>query len=152
MYGAAVTIDESGEQDVVHRPRTVSTAVVLWSLSAVVYLGGSAWVMSMHQAQVDAAMVNLPKTITRDQVSGLLTVGEFSALIIGVLAAAGVYLLMKANRRVRILLTVVVFLELLSQLLFGLIAAGTLLGVLGLLLLYLPRSNAYFAELKRQAV
>jgi hypothetical protein len=97
-------------------------------------------------------MVNLPKTISRDQVSGLLTVGEFSALIIGVLAAAGVYLLMKANRRVRILLTVVVFLELLSQLVFGLIAAGTLLGVVGLLLLYLPRSNAYFAELKRQAV
>jgi hypothetical protein len=147
----AVTIDESDERDVVVRPRLVSIAIVLWALDAIVYLGGSAWVMSSHAQQVDSSMPNVPKGVTRDQVSNILTIGEFTALIVGILAAVFVYLLMKGNRRARVLLVATVFLELVCQLLFGLIPAGTLLGIVGLLLLFLPSSNAYFAGLKRTA-
>ena len=151
VYRAPVTIDESDEQDVVVRPRLVSAAIVLWALDAIVYLGGSAWVMSMHKAQVDASMPNVPKGVTRDQVSTLLTIGEFTALGLGILAAVFVYLLMKGNRWSRVLLVVAVLLELVCQLLFGLVPAGTLLGLVGLALLWLPSSNAYFAGLKRTA-
>jgi hypothetical protein len=146
-----VTIDESGERDVVARPTLVTIAVVLWALSAVTYLGVSTYVMTTHSARVDEQVVGLPKTVTRDQVSTVLTLAEFTALIVGVLAAAGVYLLMKAHRRARVLLIVVVFLQLFSLLLFNLDPPGALFGVAGLLLLYLPPTNRYFGWLKRNA-
>jgi len=149
VYGAPVTTNESGEQDVVARPTLVTISVVLWVLAAIVYLGVSTILMSNHSAEVDQQMVGLPKTVTRDQVSQALTIAEFAALIIGVLAAAGVYLLMKASRRARVLLIVVVFLQLFSLLVFGLAGPGALIGVAGLLLLFLPPSNRYFTWIKQ---
>jgi hypothetical protein len=145
-----VTTNESGEQDTVARPTLVTLSVVLWVLSAITYLGVSTVVMSNHSAQVDQQMLSAPKNATRDQVSAALTIAEFTALLIGVLAAAGVYLLMKANRRARVLLIVVLFLQLLGLALFGLDGPGALIGLAGLILLFLPTSNRYFAWLKQQ--
>ncbi|MFC0544689.1 hypothetical protein [Kutzneria chonburiensis] len=144
-----MTTNESGERDTVARPTLVTISVVLWVLSAITYLGVSTIVMSNHSAQVDQQMVGLPKTVTRDQVSTVLTIAEFAALIIGVLAAAGVYLLMKANRRARVLLIVLVFLQLFCLLLFNLDGPGALFGVAGLILLFLPASNRYFTWIKQ---
>ena len=155
MYRARVTIDESGEQDVVVRPKLVTAAIVLWALDAIAYLGGAALVMGTHSAIVDSLAKTAPKDITRDQINGQLTFEEFTALGVGVLAAVFVYLLMRGNRWARILLVVVTLLQLGCQLAFGIgivpVAAGTLFGLVGLALLFLPAANAYFAGLKRQA-
>jgi hypothetical protein len=149
VYGAPVTTNESGERDTVARPTLVTIAVVLWVLSAITYLGVSTYVMTTHSTRVDEQLAGMPKTVTRDQVSAALTLAEFTALIIGVLAAAGVYLLMKAHRRARVLLIVVVFLELFALVLFDLDAPGALFGLAGLLLLFLPPTNRYFAWIKQ---
>lgn len=149
MYGAPVTTNESGARDTVARPTLVTISVVLWVLSAITYLGVSTLVMSTHSARVDEQMAGLPKNVTRDQVSLVLTIAEFTALIIGVLAAAGVYLLMKAHRRARVLLIVVTFLELFALLLFQLDLPGALFGLAGLLLLFLPPSNRYYTWIKQ---
>ena len=149
MYGARVTTNESGARDTVARPTLVTISVVLWVLSAITYLGVSTLVMSTHSARVDEQMAGLPKNVTRDQVSLVLTIAEFTALIIGVLAAAGVYLLMKAHRRARVLLIVVTFLELFALLLFQLDLPGALFGLAGLLLLFLPPSNRYYTWIKQ---
>ncbi|MFI9382784.1 hypothetical protein [Kutzneria sp. NPDC052558] len=150
-----MTIDESDEQDVVVRPRLVTISIVLWALDAIAYLAGAALVMSTHSAIVDSLLKTAPKDITRDQINGQLTFEEFTALGVGVLTAVIVYLLMRGNRWARILLVVVALIQLACQLAFGIgivpVAAGTLLGLVGLALLYLPSSNAYFAGLKRQA-
>jgi len=144
-----VTTNESGARDTVARPTLVTISVVLWVLSAITYLGVSTLVMSTHSARVDEQMAGLPKNVTRDQVSLVLTIAEFTALIIGVLAAAGVYLLMKAHRRARVLLIVVTFLELFALLLFQLDLPGALFGLAGLLLLFLPPSNRYYTWIKQ---
>ncbi|HTI26088.1 MAG TPA: hypothetical protein VL652_34185 [Kutzneria sp.] len=144
-----MTTNESGARDTVARPTLVTISVVLWVLSAITYLGVSTLVMSTHSARVDEQMAGLPKNVTRDQVSLVLTIAEFTALIIGVLAAAGVYLLMKAHRRARVLLIVVTFLELFALLLFQLDLPGALFGLAGLLLLFLPPSNRYYTWIKQ---
>ncbi|GAA3435023.1 hypothetical protein GCM10018954_046270 [Kutzneria kofuensis] len=155
MYRAAVTIDESDEQDVVVRPKLVTTAIVLWALDAIAYLGGATLVMTSHSAIVDSLLRTAPKTVTRDQINGQLTFEEFTGLGVGLLAVVFVYLLMKGNRWARIALVVLAFVQLACQLAFGIgivpISAGTLLGLVGLALLYFPSSNAYFAGLKRLA-
>lgn len=153
MYRARVTIDESDERDVIVRPKLVTAAIVLWALDAIAYLGGAALVMGTHPAIVDSLVKTAPKDVTRDQINGQLTFEEFAALGVGVLAAVFVYLLMRGNRWARILLVVAALLQLVCQLVFGIgivpVAAGTLFGLVGLALLFLPSANAYFAGLKR---
>jgi hypothetical protein len=155
VYRARVTIDESGEQDVVVRPKLVTTAIVLWALDGIAYLAGATLVMSSHSAIVDSLVKTAPKNITRDQINGQLTFEEFTALGVGILTVLLVYLLMKGNRWSRIALVVMAFIQLACQLAFGIgivpVAAGTLIGLVGLALLFLPSSNAYFAGLKRTA-
>jgi hypothetical protein len=150
-----VTIDESDEQDVVVRPRIVTTAIVLWALNVIAYLGGAALVMGGHNAFVDAVLAGAGNRFTRDQINAQLTFEEFASLGVGVLTGVFVYLLLKGNRWARILLFAATFLQVVCQTLFSIgitpIAAGTLLGLVGLLLLYLRQSNAYFAGLRRLA-
>jgi hypothetical protein len=150
-----VTIDESDEQDLVVRPRIVTTAIVLWALDVIAYLGGAALVMGGHNAFVDAVMTQSGQHYTRDQVNSQLTIEEFASLGVGVLTAVSVYLLLKGNRWARVLLLICMFLQVICQTFFAIgitpIAGGTVLGLFGLLFLYLPRSNAYFAGLRRLA-
>ncbi len=150
-----VTIDESDEQDVVVRPRLVTIGIVLWVLDVVAFLGSAALTMGGHNAFVDYLYDESAHRYTRDLVNAQLTFEEFAALGVGVLAAVFVYLLMKGNRWSRILLVGVGFLQLVCLLAFSYvilpIPAGTVLGLVGLAFLYLPRSNAYYAGLRRLA-
>ena len=151
----AVTIDESDEQDVVVRPRLVTTAIVLWALNVIAYLGGSALVLGGHNAFVDTVLHENGQQYTRDQVNAQLTFEEFTALGLGVLTLVFVYLLLKGNRWARILLVVVTFLQIIGQMLSSIvilpIAGGTVFALFGLLFLYLPGANTYFAGLRRLA-
>jgi hypothetical protein len=152
-----VTTDESGEQDVAtRRPTLVTIAIVLWAVAGILYLGTATILMSSHVAVLDYLMRATPKNYTRDQVNTQLTFEEFASLVVGVVTVAFTYVLMKGVPWARRLLILSAFLLLVCLLLFSIqilsITAGTLIGIVALLLLYLPSVNRYFAALKRQAV
>ena len=152
-----MTTDESGEQDVAtRRPTLVTIAVVLWAVAGILYLGTATILMSSHAAVLDYLMRATPKNYTRDQINTQLTFEEFASLVVGVVTVTFTYVLMKGVPWARRLLILSAFLLLVCLLLFSIqilsITAGTLIGIVALLLLYLPSVNRYFAALKRQAV
>jgi hypothetical protein len=151
-----VTTDEPDEQDVViRRPTLVTIAIVLWAITGILYLGTATILMTSHVAVLDYLMRETPKNYTRDQVNTQLTFEEFASLLVGALTVVFTYVLIKALRWARRPLIGVGFLLLICLALFSIqvvsITAGTLVGIVALLLLYLPPANRYFAALKLQA-
>jgi hypothetical protein len=147
-----VTTSEPDELDVPVRPRLVTAAIVLWAIDAVLHLGTGVVLVAFHGTLVDA-LVKAPNgtKLTADQVSAALRQFEITVIVIGLLAAAFVYLVLNQNRWGRLAILVLAFVDLIA-LFVGIavlpVMLATLIGLIGLFLLYLPKSSAYFAALK----
>lgn len=147
-----MTTSEPDELGVPARPKLVTTAIVLWGINAVIHLGTGVVLAAVHGTLVDA-LVKAPNgtKLTTDQVSAALRQFEITVIVIGLLAAAFVYLVLKQNRWGRLAILVLAFVDLIA-LFVGIavlpVMLGTLIGLIGLFLLYLPKSSAYFTALK----
>ena len=150
-----MSIDEPDEQDVLtRRPTLVTIAIVLWGIAGILYLGTATLLMSSHVAVLDDLVRTTPN-YTRDQLNIQLTFEEFASLLVGLVTVTFTYVLMKGRHWARRPLVLAGFLLLICLTMFNIkvlfITAGTPIGLVALLLLFLPAGNRYFAALKQQA-
>ncbi|MBV8931852.1 MAG: hypothetical protein JOZ47_08315 [Kutzneria sp.] len=139
------------------RPRVVTAGIALWGVSAVLYLGTGLGLLVYHGSLVDYASHHPPSgtKLSPQQLVDAFTVQlrvlEVAFVVLSVLAAVFTYRLWAGRRRARVALTVLGLVDLLFSLLEPSLftQVGTVIGLVGLLLLYLPKAGAYFAALGR---
>jgi hypothetical protein len=142
----------AGRDDSVERPAVVRYAFVVWVLAGLVGVLNAIIMLINKQAFIDHAIKqNRSPTISNDQIASgattLLWMFLVAAVIFALMFSLFAYKAQEAVRRARLMLTflclinVVFYLVVLQVYLSPLVAAFTLAGAV---LLYLPRSNAFF--------
>ncbi|AHI01702.1 hypothetical protein GCM10010174_88230 [Kutzneria viridogrisea] len=138
------------------RPRAVQVGIVLWAVDAALYLATAVLLIASHNTVVqEFAKQQKNTTLTPEQVldalNAQLIVYEVVFVLLAVLAGLFAYMLRAQRRWARVAFVVLALVQLASIALAPTTPTqlGTLAGLVGLLMLFLPKSSAYFTELKQ---
>lgn len=139
-------------------PKPVQTSFWLWVASGIVFVFGYLWLF-LHRAQLADTVIKetTNPAASPDKIRSGLT-EALIVILIGAVCYAGIELLFawKARQGTRSARTVLVWLvvaSLLFQLGLGfyheITLIGTLIGLVGLLLMFLPKVTSYYPKVKR---
>ncbi len=136
-------------------PRTVQYGLGLLLASGALCLVASLLALLFRQQQIDYQIRHPPVAgLTPDDIRKNVTIQATLLIVAAVVNGAFIWLfgtkVRVGERRARIRLTVTVVLLGLFQVFFGsaISSLGVLLGIIGLILLYLPRAREFFAAEK----
>ncbi|HVW43025.1 MAG TPA: hypothetical protein VHC18_16920 [Amycolatopsis sp.] len=143
----------------VETPRPVQVSFWLWVVSAVVFVVGYALVFFLRGSIIDQAIKNnTNKAVTADQIRSGTTI-VFAIVLVGAVCFAAMYVLFawkarQGTRSARTVLTVLMAIALIVQLFLGLgsipTLLGTLIGLVALVLMYLPKVAPFFPKVSRR--
>ncbi|NKQ58389.1 hypothetical protein HFP15_36610 [Amycolatopsis sp. K13G38] len=147
-----------GEQTPVKPPKPVEVSFWLWVVSGVVFVIGYAIMFFAKNVLIDQLVSNnTNKNVTADQIRSGTTV-LLAVLLVGAVSFAALYTLFawkarQGTRSARTVLTVLMVITLLFQLLLQFASivtlTATLIGLVALLLMYLPKVGPYFPKVTR---
>jgi hypothetical protein len=140
-------------------PKPVQVSFWLWVVSGVVFIVGYAIIFFARQRIIDALIQNNRNTaVTADQIRSGTTV-LLAVLLVGAVSFAALYVLFaykarQGTRSARTVLTVLMAITLIFQLVLQFASfitlVGTLIGLVALVLMYLPKVTPYFPKVGRR--
>ncbi|KAA9165013.1 hypothetical protein FPZ12_006225 [Amycolatopsis acidicola] len=147
------------EVPVIDPPKPVQVSFWLWVASGVVFIIGYVLMFVARNQLIDQLIKNNTDTsVSADQIRSGMTV-MFAVVLVGAVSFAALYVLFawkarQGTRSARTVLTVLMAITLVFQLAVQFASIVTLLatviGLVGLLLMYLPNVNPYFPKVTRR--